>query len=309
MRIYIFKNDTTWGPYNLAQIQEFLEGGNINANDLAAKEGGSQWTPLMDLVRIEVPPPPFPGSAIDPMPMLQPTARAPLARPPHGGPYRSLCDNKPSAGALRYLIWALYIGFGILPLVAGISWSKLAVEESNPIGGETKCELDFIGGIGGQWRGDGVLVKENALVLNDGNIVNWKFERVWTQESQWGGVIVSKRADNEHPEHGWIGVVLPNDIRLAGHRVSFGVNMKVTRPESRADSKGFKDVSFEHSQQCEIAVGRKPRFATLRRLATPKQVDAITAFGGFVTLLGVWLLLNIVKARHYRSLRQESEQK
>ena len=53
MKFYLYQNEATWGPYELAQVQELLQGGNITTEVLAAVEGSDQWAPLKELVNIE----------------------------------------------------------------------------------------------------------------------------------------------------------------------------------------------------------------------------------------------------------------
>lgn len=52
MRIYIFKSDQKWGPFEVAQIPGMLEEGRIVGSDLAAMEGSEDWKPLRQLINL-----------------------------------------------------------------------------------------------------------------------------------------------------------------------------------------------------------------------------------------------------------------
>jgi hypothetical protein len=109
MRIFIHKNETTWGPYGLEQLQELLQGGNIAPEDLAALEGGDQWAPLKSLVRIETPgapPPPVLRQAAAPGP------------PPHPSPLQIRLQH---AELLKEAEKRLSSAYGAIFIMAGVS--------------------------------------------------------------------------------------------------------------------------------------------------------------------------------------------
>lgn len=54
MSIYISKNNQQSGPFDEAQVLEMLNNGQLSPNDLAIRQGGSQWQKLSEL---------FPGAS------------------------------------------------------------------------------------------------------------------------------------------------------------------------------------------------------------------------------------------------------
>lgn len=60
MNIYIHKNEQQIGPYNETQIAEAVSSGHISMEDLAWKEGLTEWVRLGELMKIPPTRPPFP---------------------------------------------------------------------------------------------------------------------------------------------------------------------------------------------------------------------------------------------------------
>lgn len=56
MNYYILRGEEKFGPYTLAQLQEYLRTGNIVETDLAQSEGMTDWVPVTQVVgNISVP--------------------------------------------------------------------------------------------------------------------------------------------------------------------------------------------------------------------------------------------------------------
>jgi cbb3-type cytochrome oxidase subunit 1 len=60
--IMINRDGTQYGPYTLAQVQEYLAAGNLVPSDFARTEGSSSWVAITSLpgISVVVPPPPVP---------------------------------------------------------------------------------------------------------------------------------------------------------------------------------------------------------------------------------------------------------
>jgi hypothetical protein len=50
MQIYIFKNNEQFGPFDAAQIEEYIKTNIFDINDFAWSEGEAEWIPLSDLL-------------------------------------------------------------------------------------------------------------------------------------------------------------------------------------------------------------------------------------------------------------------
>ena len=100
MNIYIHKNEEQLGPFNDAQISEALTSGVISLEDLAWKEGLTEWVRLGDLLH-QTQKIPTPVQA-------RPTAKANFIQPSISGR-----ENTPSIVAKKnepLSIWALVLG-------------------------------------------------------------------------------------------------------------------------------------------------------------------------------------------------------
>jgi hypothetical protein len=50
MQIYIFKNNEQFGPFDAAQIEDYIKTNIFDINDFAWSEGEADWIPLSDLL-------------------------------------------------------------------------------------------------------------------------------------------------------------------------------------------------------------------------------------------------------------------
>jgi len=50
MQIYVFKNNEQFGPFDAAQIEEYIKTNIFDINDFAWSEGEAEWIPLSDLL-------------------------------------------------------------------------------------------------------------------------------------------------------------------------------------------------------------------------------------------------------------------
>lgn len=89
IRIYIFKEEETWGPYELQDIPELLAEGRIGGEDLAALAGEDDWKPLSELIEIRAPAGKTPPVAPAP-PVAQIQQTGPQLLTPASGAPRSL---------------------------------------------------------------------------------------------------------------------------------------------------------------------------------------------------------------------------
>jgi hypothetical protein len=67
MSYRIKRGDQEFGPYSLADLQQFVQTGHIAAEDLAQSEGVSEWIPVSQILgNIPIPPAPQPYGGTDP---------------------------------------------------------------------------------------------------------------------------------------------------------------------------------------------------------------------------------------------------
>ena len=50
MKLFVSRNGQTFGPYTVDQAKQYLQAGQLLANDYAMFEGGSEWKTLHELV-------------------------------------------------------------------------------------------------------------------------------------------------------------------------------------------------------------------------------------------------------------------
>jgi hypothetical protein len=50
MKYFVKRGDETFGPYSLADIQQYVQSGNISLGDLAQSEGMNNWVPVSQVI-------------------------------------------------------------------------------------------------------------------------------------------------------------------------------------------------------------------------------------------------------------------
>src|SRR5215831_15066309 len=50
MKYLVKRGEETFGPYNLADLQQYVQSGNISLGDLAQSEGMSEWVPVSQVI-------------------------------------------------------------------------------------------------------------------------------------------------------------------------------------------------------------------------------------------------------------------
>lgn len=50
MKYFVKRGEETFGPYSLADIQQYVQSGNISLGDLAQSEGMSEWFPVSQVI-------------------------------------------------------------------------------------------------------------------------------------------------------------------------------------------------------------------------------------------------------------------
>ena len=83
MQIHIDRNGTQFGPYNLDEVNHYLDVGHLLPTDLAWHEGSPAWIPLMTVPGIKpraTPPPPPPPRSPTPLATYSATARPPIKK-------------------------------------------------------------------------------------------------------------------------------------------------------------------------------------------------------------------------------------
>jgi|SRR5579864_5206789 len=82
MKYYIRRNTTEYGPYTLADVQRYVQQGNIVLTDLARGEGMTDWVPVSQVLS-SIPAAPPPAGAGSPLqPAMQPAPMQPAAMQP-----------------------------------------------------------------------------------------------------------------------------------------------------------------------------------------------------------------------------------
>jgi hypothetical protein len=75
MNYRIKRGEEEFGPYTLAELQSYVQAGNISSQDLAQSEGMTDWVPVSQILGdIPIPVAPIPGAyqAVDPYAAAQP---------------------------------------------------------------------------------------------------------------------------------------------------------------------------------------------------------------------------------------------
>ena len=145
MRYYISRAGQQFGPYSLADLQQYVAQGNVLLTDLACGEGQTQWVPVSQVVGG--------GSGAAPQPAAPQPAQsygqpAYAAQPAYAGPQASLPGAIPMDYAtwgtrvLGYIIDSVLVGaaVGLLWLVLGSMLAALAAGmHSDAFGGGVCC--------------------------------------------------------------------------------------------------------------------------------------------------------------------------
>ena len=55
MRLYVYKDNETWGPYPIEEIQVLLQEGRVTPSDLAQEENtnSEEWLPLDEFAEVQ----------------------------------------------------------------------------------------------------------------------------------------------------------------------------------------------------------------------------------------------------------------
>jgi hypothetical protein len=116
MSIYIYKNNQQTGPFEEGKVLEWLANGQLSPEDLAVKQGESQWKPLKDL---------FLGA-----PQKMPESQTGFSSPN----IPSVAGNLPQKSGSKTFLFLL-LGFGALFLivVVGIAGFFLVGRSKRPI--------------------------------------------------------------------------------------------------------------------------------------------------------------------------------
>jgi GYF domain 2 len=76
MKYFVKRGDEQFGPYSLAEIQQYVQSGNISLGDLAQSEGMSEWFPISQVIgNIPIPVTTYGAAAaptMEPVPELVP---------------------------------------------------------------------------------------------------------------------------------------------------------------------------------------------------------------------------------------------
>jgi len=76
MKYFVKRGDETFGPYSLADIQQYVQSANISLSDLAQSEGMNEWVPVSQVIgNIPIPVTSYGAAAapaIEPVPELVP---------------------------------------------------------------------------------------------------------------------------------------------------------------------------------------------------------------------------------------------
>lgn len=67
MNYTIKRGEQTWGPYTLAEVQQYVASGNIAQDDLAQSEGMTDWAPVSQVVGNVAVPVALSGAAVAPV--------------------------------------------------------------------------------------------------------------------------------------------------------------------------------------------------------------------------------------------------
>ncbi len=76
MHYTVKRGEETFGPYTLADLQKYVQTGNVQPTDLAQSEGMSDWAPVSQVIGTIAVPTTSYGAAV--APALQPVATVPL---------------------------------------------------------------------------------------------------------------------------------------------------------------------------------------------------------------------------------------
>ncbi len=104
MHIYIHRDGQQFGPYPVEQVKDYMESGNLRADDLAWHEGAADWVPLIQIVGEKQATP----AAVSPPPKAgQPSSFVPARRNAAGTskgsskPVASRAPTQATSGQLR----------------------------------------------------------------------------------------------------------------------------------------------------------------------------------------------------------------
>jgi hypothetical protein len=141
MNYFIRRGEENFGPYSLAEVQEYAQAGRVIATDLAQSEGMSEWVPVTQILgNISIP-----ATAI----------AAPATAPPVYAtvpPYQ-LPPNLPWAVLLVILLFGSFI-VGVLAILFVWAWSLVLGNWARSLGADNKamvlvamCPAGFIAGV------------------------------------------------------------------------------------------------------------------------------------------------------------------
>jgi hypothetical protein len=136
MNYFIRRGEENFGPYSLAEVQEYVQAGRIIATDLAQSEGMPSWVPVTQILGN------IPGPAVAP---AQPAVYATV-------PLVDLPPDLPWVILLLVLLVGSFVVNGISVLF-NWAWSLVLAIWSHKLGGDNKaivlvamCPASFIAG-------------------------------------------------------------------------------------------------------------------------------------------------------------------